>query len=482
MLPVLTLYKNDNDMTLEYLQEQLNNSLDHFVSLGEVLNVSYSKLWPTERGMLMYSLLMAGRRLGSLMAEAHRLQEKFITDVTGLELIEARGRLMNLMSYLDQGECDLDIAYSPSEHSEPIFDPGEIVSEENLGNLFPAKEQSRDYVNARRLLIESSRINYAELDECIKKVNGRIDDLLADAKSLKRNKEQRVARYEAMENHYMKTLWREDREQLIVRVRGELQDEDNKGKDEMQIMQALHQDILSEYTVGNDNKTLALINMNRSDKEACAKLMAEGRDSLSCYDMMDHFRFRESDKLLANHMNSRNLLMPCEEYQGKLFCNKAAYEFAKLIHCAIAAYVGFDKKLNAAFLFAAMRDLGLIFDEENNATLMADFIKDEYGEDTSADTITKPLRKCAGKKFCMLDENNTRDFTTKEMEKYKDPYWRCFSIINKVLDIGDLECADYLRELHPTIAANDVFDELDENDKKRLYFLASVLRGETLIT
>lgn len=481
MQPVLTLFKDDDDMTLEYLQEQLNNSLDHFVSLGEVLNVSYSKLWPTERGMLMYSLLMAGRRLGSLMAEAHRLQEKFIPDVTGLNLIEARGRLMNLMSYLDQGEFDLDIAYSPSENSEAIFDPGEIVSEENLGNLFPAKEQSRDYVNARRLMIESSSINYAELDECIKKVNGRIDDLLVDAKSLKRNKEQRIARYEAMENHYMKTQWREDREQLIIRVRGELQDEDNKGKDEMQIMQALHQDILSEYTVGNDNKTLAFINMNRSDKETCAKLMAEGRDSLSCYDMMNHFRFRESDKLLTNHMNSRNLLMPCEEYQGKLFCNKASYEFAKLIHCAITAYVGFDKKLNAAFLFAAMRDLGLIFDEENNATLMADFIRDEYKADTSSDTITKPLRKCSGRRFCTIDENNTRDFTVRELEKYKEPYWRCFSIINKVLDLDLTDCADYLHELHPTIAANDVFSELDEESKKRLYFLSSVLRGDTLI-
>lgn len=468
-------------MTLDQLQEQLNYSVEHFVSLGEVLKVSYSGLWPTEKGMLMYSLLMAGRRLERLMAEAHRHQQKFIPDVTGLELIERRGNLMNLMSYLEQGECDLDIAYSSSKNSEPIFEPDEIVAEENLDYLFPAKEHGRDYVNARRLMIETSKGNYAELDECIKRVNERIDKLLVDAKSLKRDKEARMERFDAMENHYMQTQWEQDRALLIARVKGELADDDNKGKDEMQILQLLHQDILAEYTTGNNNKTMASINMNRNDREEVAKLMAEQRDRLNCDDMMEHFRFREYDKLISNHMNSRLLLMPCEKYQGKLFCNKASYEFAKLIRCAVASYVGFDKKINAAFLFSAMKDLGLIFEEENNATLMADFIKDEYDEETSSDTITKPLRKCAGRRFCTLDENNTRDFTAKEFEKYKEPYWRCFSIINKVLDLEDIDCADYLRNLHPTIAAKDVFSELKEEDKKRLYFLSSVLRGETLI-
>lgn len=112
---------------------------------------------------------------------------------------------------------------------------------------------------------------------------------------------------------------------------------------------------------------------------------------------------------------------------------------------------------------------------------MADFIKDVYNEDISADTITKPLRKTNGQAFCMIDERNLRSFTNKEFQKYKEPYWLCFSIINKVLDIEDVECADYLKQLHPTIASKDVFEDLEEEDKSKLYFLSSVLRGDTLM-
>ena len=81
----------------------------------------------------------------------------------------------------------------------------------------------------------------------------------------------------------------------------------------------------------------------------------------------------------------------------------------------------------------------------------------------------------------MIDEDNLRSFTDKEFAKYKEPYWRCFSIINKVLAIDEVECANYLKKLHPTIEANDVFEELEEEEYKRLYFLSSALRGDTLM-
>ena len=468
-------------MRIEHLQENLKSSVNHFISLGKVLNLSYQKLWPTEQGTLMYALLMAGRRLSKFMAQAHRLQDKFIPDITGLNLIETRGELLNLMSYLEQGDCDLDIAYNYSDKSEPIFDPNDIVAEENIDNLFPAKEQAQHYVNARKLMIETSKINYTELDECIKGVNERIDKILADGKSLKRDKDFRMERFEAMEEFYKKNYWEEDHAQLLGRVKGELYDEDNEGKSEVEILNALYQDIVSENTLGNSNQTLCFINMVRKDREEAARLFAENRADLSVDDVISHFRFREYDKLLSDHMESRCLLEQCEEYQSKLFENKAALEFAKLIKSAIACFVGFENKMNAAFLFYAMRDLGLIYSEENNATLMADFVKDVYEEEISADTITRPLRKSNGQSFCMIDESNLRSFTEKEFQKYKEPYWLCYSIINKVLAIDEVECAEYLKELHPTIASKDVFENLEEEEKSRLYFLSSVLRGDTLM-
>lgn len=474
-------------MDIEHLQDNLKSSFDHFVSLGKVLNLSYPKLWPSEQGTLMYALLMAGRRLSMYMAQAYRIQDKFIPDITGLNLIETRGELLNLMSYLEQGDCDIDIAYNYRDDSEPVFDPYEIVREENLGTLFPAKEQAQHYVNARKLMIETSKNNYKELYECITGVNEKIDKMLADAKKLKRDNLLRMDRFKAMENYYYKNLWEQDKAALIEQILGEieynerLKREGKEFKTEPEILQEQLSDIHAENTIPGKNNKIGFINLCRANHDEVARLVAENRDNYSYDDMMSHFKYRESDKLITDHLNSRFLLTSCDDYQGKLFENKAAFRFAKLIKGAISCYVGFENKMNAAFLFYAMRDLGLVFCEENNATLMADFIKDVYNEDISADTITKPLRKTNGQAFCMIDERNLRSFTNKEFQKYKEPYWLCFSIINKVLDIEDVECADYLKQLHPTIASKDVFEDLEEEDKSKLYFLSSVLRGDTLM-
>lgn len=468
-------------MTLEQLQDKLQSSLEHFVNLGNVLKSTYPKLYPSEQGMMIYSLLIAGRRLATLLKEAQWWQERFIPDVTDIDLVKTRGDLLNLMEYLSQCDCDMEIGFLPSENAEPIFESGEIVDEENRAQYFPPKEQDSIYTKARRLLIESSRDNYAELEAAIKGANTRIDNLIDDAKKLKRNKGSRMDRYKTMRDFYMRRHWVQDKKALIARAQGELKDEDNKDKSELIILHNLLQDIYADNTLGNNNRTLGGINIHRDDKEVVANMMIEGRDKLDVDDMFAHFRFIESEKLLLNHMNTKTLMVNCNDYHGKLFTSKAAYEFAKLIKCAVKNCVGFENKMNAAFLFYAMRDLGLVFAEENNATLMTDFLRDEYEVDISSDTITKPLRKCNRWAFCMIDEHNLRSFTDKEFDKYKEPYWLCYSIINKVLAIDEVECATYLKDLHPAIESNDVFEELEEDEKKRLYFLSSALRGETLM-
>lgn len=468
-------------MTLEQLQGKLQSSLEHFVNLGNVLKSTYTSLYPSEQGMMIYSLLIAGRRLATLMKEAQWWQERFIPDVTSFNLIEARKDLLGVMEYLSQCDCDLEISYRSGIDAERIYDYNEIIDEENIAQLFPPKEQGRDYIITRKLMISSSTTNYADLEIAINDVNNRIDSLLEDAKKLKRNKESRENRFKTMKEFYLNNYWADDKNMLIARVQGELNDEDNRGKPEMEVLQMLLQDILSDNTLGNIKKTLGGINLYREDEEVVACMMVENRNSLSVDDIFNHFKFVESELLLTNHMNTIMLMGVCNEYEGKLFTSKAAFEFSKLIKRAISSYVGFENKMNAAFLFYAMRDLGLVFSEENNATLMADFMKDVYDEEISADTITRPLRKTNGQAFCMIDERNLRSFTDKEFQRYKEPYWLCYSIINKVLAIEDVECANYLKQLHPTIASKDVFQNLEEEDKSRLYFLSSVLRGDTLM-
>ena len=473
-------FKINKAMTLEQLQDKLQSSLEHFVNLGNVLKSSYPTLYPSEQGMMIYSLLIAGRRLATLMKEAQWWQERFIPDVTGIELVETRKELYGIMEYLSLCNCDMEIGFQPSENSEPIFESEDIVYEENLALLFPPKEQSSNYTRARKLMIESSKNNFSELEECIRAVNDRIDKILDDGKKLKRDTKLRMDRFKAMEEYYMKTFWKQDRTQLVARAKGEIKDKDNKGKSQVEILSLLLRDIVAD-NLSNTNNVLADINLHRTDKTYVAKIVADNRESICMDDMMAHFKYCEECKALNNQIETIWLSDKCDEYNGKLFTCEAAHEFAILIKSTIDNYVGFDNKMNAAFLFYAMRDLGLVFSEENNATLMADFMKEVYDEVISADTITRPLRKTNGQAFCMIDERNLRSFTDKEFSKYKEPYWRCFSIINKVLAIDKVECAKYLKKLHPIIESNDVFEELEEAEKKRLYFLSSALRGDTLM-
>lgn len=111
-----------NDMRKEKdeFQQKLEKTVTYFINAGKSLNDAYSMLWPTERAMAMYSLLLAGRRLSAMMAQVVRKQECSTVDVTGLDLVEARGQMMNLMAYMEHGDCDLQISYSYSEDSMPI--------------------------------------------------------------------------------------------------------------------------------------------------------------------------------------------------------------------------------------------------------------------------------------------------------------------------------------------------------------------------
>lgn len=465
-------------MNIETYQSKLKDSISYFVTIGMSVNHTYSQLWPSEQGNMMFGLIMAARRLSMQVIQAVRLQEMSLSDVTGLNLVETRGQLLSLITYLEQGDCDLDISYCYSENSRPLFDPTEIVEEENLDNLFPEKDRTTALTNARRQLIATAHAHFEELIECIKGIVEKIEKLIADLKNLKRNPELRLARMEAMEQYYLKHLWPQDKKLMEARVEGEQRDDDNKGKTTSQIIQGIIRDFESDCERNCDNKLLRYINQHRHDKAEVAKTAVENRDKLSFDDMMSHLKYRECRRLLEIKIKRMVLLAPCPTYQGKLFTNNAAYELAKLLGKAFYNYVVFDKKRKAAFIYAAFKDTRIILEKENNAKLMADFINDEWlnenDEVIKDDDITRPLRKCDGRPFCTIDEDNLRSFELREFIRFKETYWRAFSIINKVLVVNpDLEIAPYLDELHPTIEENDVINYLTEDEKARIEYIKS---------
>ena len=404
-------------------EQRLDDAVTYFVNAGMSLNSSYSMLWPTERAMAMYSLLLAGRRLSDMMARAVRKQECSTVDVTGLDLVEARGQMMNLMSYLEHGDCDLQISYSYSEGSMPIYVPSEIVDEENLDFKFPESERGQAYANARSLLITRANNHYQEVLACIKGIIAQLERLIDDAKRLRRDPE--------------------------------LKDAENSGLTSTKIIKAMIKDMEADYERNHDDQTFD--------------------------DMMRMMQHKQSIKYLETRIVAIAMKAPCDAYEGKLFTNKAAYELAKLMGKAFYNYVGFDKKIKSSFICAALMDFKLMQKDCNNTRLVVEFINNELLGDkddkVNKDAIIKPLRKCSGKPFCTIDEDNLRDFTKEEFAKYKDLYWRSFSIINKVIGVGDkMAKAAYLDEILEVIEEKDVFDYLGDDEMTRLKLLSSVIK------
>ena len=436
-------------------EQRLDDAVTYFVNAGMSLNSSYSMLRPTERAMAMYGLLLAGRRLNDMMAQAVRKQECSTVDVTGLDLVEVRGQLMNLMAYLEHGDCDMQISYSYSEGSMPIYVPSEIVDEENLDFKFPERERTQAYANARTLLITKANSHYQEVLACVKGIIGQLERLIDDAKNLRRNPDLRAERTAAMEAYYTKRLWPKHKEQLEARIDAELKDDDNKGLSPTKIIKAMIKDMEADYERNRDEQTF------------------DG--------MMRLMQHRQSIKYLETRIVAIAMKAPCDAYEGKLFTSKAAYELAKLMGKAFYNYVGFDKKIKSCFICAAMMDFNLMQKDCNNTRLVVEFINNELLGDkddkVNKDAIIKPLRKCSGKPFCTIDEDNLRDFTKDEFAKYKDLYWRSFSIINKVIGVGDkMVKAAYLDELHEVIEETDVFSYLNDDEMTRLNLLSSVIK------
>ena len=464
-------------MCLDFIENGIATSVEYLVNVGSCMNDSYNQMCPTQKAVGMYNMLLAARNVCSQVTRAVRFQEMSILDVASTKVMYARYQLATFLTSLEQSDCDLGISYSYNGKSPMLVDPEEIVDEENLDLLFPEMERTSGFENIRKFLIGRAKDLYFALVDCLKMVLDKLMILVSDHKKLKHDPELRMARMEAMERNFFKNVWPKEKAWLLGRIEDELRDEVNAGVTEVKILTKFMRKLKEENEAFSMKESLQHINEIRENREEVARELVVGCDDLSFEDVMSHLRYRESMKLLKDRIELIKLQAPCDAYQGRLFVNNAAYQVAKMLGRFFYNYVGFDKKVKAAFSCAAMMDAGMII-EENNARLMAEFINNEWlGENDGLvkdDDITKPLRKCAKRPFCTIDENNLRSFESKEFLRYKDSYWRAFSIINKVLVISEnLEKAAYLDEIHPAIEDIDVESSLADDEKDVLKIINS---------
>jgi hypothetical protein len=157
--------------------------------------------------------------------------------------------------------------------------------------------------------------------------------------------------------------------------------------------------------------------------------------------------------------------------------NKAAFEFTSIIKPYIKQKIDFTRKINVALFFAALRDQGLVYAEERNATLMAQYIKEVYEEEVSSSSIHKTIQKCLGKRFCSFDDGNHGNFTDSEFAKYKEVYLICQTVITEGLLIGDVPYSNCFDVRYPDIRHEEILNSLDKEKRNKLIFAVCVFGG-----
>jgi hypothetical protein len=290
-----------------------------------------------------------------------------------------------------------------------------------------------------------------------------------------------------LEKQYEELIWEEEKKRFIDEVEEYTQVSGDKTKKTYQrYLSRLERnatDTLERRVLGELNEWY-LGNMRP------AAFIVENRSKLTFEDIALHFRFKRCRRLLQQHVESFDLLLPADMEYKNLFVNRAAQELAFLLATTIGCYVDFRHNYQYAALQMAMQDLGIIVRDPGNGIQMKNYInkvylkeKDQIKDQT---TLTQWTGKLLGSMFGTMDEHHLKgNYSLKDFEKLKDFYWLCLSIINKIvqLDLQKLQFASYLYEEHEnTPSITDYKNSEGQSIMERLSVLKSAMKGETLFS
>ena len=237
-------------MDLKNLPYRLHTLYNHLVVIADDMYTSSVFLCVSEKGSQMRLLRMAAYRFLIELTNARRLQEKFLIDIIRLDLIDVRGKLHNLISYLIQHDCDLPLLYRYNKGEEFMTYAQDIVEEENLDNEVPDDERSKEAMKVRQIEIEKYRSNFDDFRDCIERICDVIDKLLDDAQSLHRDENAMLMRMGEMEDYYIRNQWQKDMKELnatIEMVRNKYMD---KHFNDIQILVFVQNELLYDNVNG----------------------------------------------------------------------------------------------------------------------------------------------------------------------------------------------------------------------------------------
>ena len=169
----------------------------------------------------------------------------------------------------------------------------------------------------------------------------------------------------------------------------------------------------------------------------------------------------------------------------KLFVNVAAEKMIYMIMPNISRYEGFKDNLQYVVLLFVFYDLGISNLSLRNGTDLMNFVNPFIGNENiirDASTINKPKGAFGNKHFCNIEPKNCSPEERLFVDKYKDTYHYCLTVVNRILnyDLEEMGFADYLCISHDKAPTLEQLTDADGRplNQKELFIYRDVINGE----
>lgn len=168
-----------------------------------------------------------------------------------------------------------------------------------------------------------------------------------------------------------------------------------------------------------------------------------------------------------------------------LFVNVAAERMMNVLMPNIIRYEGFSDNCKLVVLLFVCYDLGISDLKKRNGKELMDFINPHIGKENrikDASTITKEKKNLDDKYFCKINPQTGSIEDRLIVDRYKDTYHYCLTVINRVLgyDLEEKGFADYLCISHDKAPTLEQLTDANGKplNQEELFLYRDVINGE----
>ncbi len=471
-------------------QENIERKLNHVHDMGKRIIDLYPHITCTERVALLLAMTAATKQTAANIRTVAALLRKNLLDPFRIDYTDYARRIENLLKIWREELKGAPIFHNLDNQSRPITNPSDIALKEDTDYDLTIRTQDEgdfDFLETRVGLMDNAPLMCESVDKGLEQIGKTLREIVDDYTNLKADCDRQDKRLKELEKQYEELLWEDERQRFIDEVEEYTQVSGDKTKKTYQRylsrMERNATDTLERKALGELNEWY-LGNLRP------ATFIVDNREKLTFEDIALHFRFVRCRRLLCQHVERFDLLLPADEEYRNLFVNRASQELAFLLAPTIGIYVDFRHNYQYAALQMAMQDLGLVQNDGRNGIQMRDYINKAYLRNDrlikDQKTLTDWTGKLLGSMFGTMDEQHLQgNYSREDFEKMKEYYWLCLSIINKIvqLDLQELRFAPYLYEEHEnTPSITDYKNSEGQSIMERLSVLKSAIKGENLFS